>query len=342
MKAEQARKIADQALAHLTDALKKGKSEALTRYLAMLAHFHRYSAGNVMLIFWQRPDATHVAGFNTWKRLGRHVKLGEKGIVILAPMVLRPKTDDQSAEGEPKPQPVVRFQGVHVFDVSQTEGNPLPEPATVCGDPGEHTARLKALVAERGITLDHAGIPAGADGCSSGGRISIRKGLSPAQEFAVLAHELAHELLHHGKDRPQTAKVRETEAEAVASSSARPSGWRRAPPRATTSSSTTGRPRPSPRPWTASSTSPPRSSRRSTPPTSRPTRPESESPRRGTAGAAFVRAKREVPTRIDAAGVGQFGRVPVREGATSGLVESCPEGDSDTGDHQLPLRECAR
>jgi len=216
MKAEQARKIADQALAHLTDALKKGKSEALTRYLAMLAHFHRYSAGNVMLIFWQRPDATHVAGFNTWKRLGRHVKLGEKGIVILAPMMLRPKTDDQTTESEPKPQPVVRFQGVHVFDVSQTEGNPLPEPATVSGDPGEHTARLKALVAERGITLDHAGIPAGADGASSGGRIGIREGLPPAQEFAVLVHELAHELLHHGKDRPQSPKVRETEAEAVA------------------------------------------------------------------------------------------------------------------------------
>ncbi|HMQ17094.1 MAG TPA: ArdC-like ssDNA-binding domain-containing protein, partial [Phycisphaerae bacterium] len=73
MKAEQAKKIADQALEQLADALAHGKSEALTRYLAMLAKFHKYSFGNVLMILSQKPDATHVAGFHTWRQMGRFV-----------------------------------------------------------------------------------------------------------------------------------------------------------------------------------------------------------------------------------------------------------------------------
>lgn len=80
MKAEEAKKIADQALQNLTDALKKGKSEQITQYLTMLAKFHRYSFGNVLLILSQMPAATDVAGFGTWKQMGRYVKKGEKGI----------------------------------------------------------------------------------------------------------------------------------------------------------------------------------------------------------------------------------------------------------------------
>lgn len=103
MKPEEARKIADNALSELGDALRRGKSDALIRYLAMLAKFHRYSFGNVLLILSQKSDATHVAGFHTWKQLGRFVKKGEKGIVILAPIVIRPKADDSIEEtGEGK------------------------------------------------------------------------------------------------------------------------------------------------------------------------------------------------------------------------------------------------
>jgi hypothetical protein len=213
MKAEEARKIADQALEQLAEALRQGKSEALTRYLAMLARFHKYSFGNVMLILWQRPDATHVAGFTAWKQMGRYVKKGEKGIVIIAPMVLRKREDEGD---EQQARPVLRFRGVHVFDVSQTDGEPLPEPARVAGNPSVHLERLKTLVAERGISLDYADVPIGAEGVSRGGRISIRPGLAPAAEFSVMVHELAHELLHRGEDRPANKTVRETEAEAVA------------------------------------------------------------------------------------------------------------------------------
>jgi len=217
MKAEQAKKIADQALEQLADALTHGKSESLTRYLAMLAKFHKYSFGNVLMILSQNPDATHVAGFHTWRQMGRFVRKGEKGIVIIAPMTIKPKerTDEARDPGEAD-KPILRFRGVHVFDVSQTDGEPLPEPASVNGDPRHHTDRLKTLIAERGITLDHDDVPHGALGVSRGGRISILPDLEPAVEFSVLAHELAHELLHRGEDRPASKTVRETEAEAVA------------------------------------------------------------------------------------------------------------------------------
>lgn len=215
MKAEQAKKIADQALSQLAEALQKGKSEALTRYLSTLAKFHKYSFGNVMLILSQKPDATHVAGFTTWKQMGRFVNKGEKGIVIIAPMVFR-KTDDDAPETQQQAKPIMRFRGVYIFDVSQTDGQPLPEPSRINGDPGVHVGRIKAFVAERGIQLDNDDLPGSADGVSRGGRISIRPGLEPAHEFAVIVHELAHELLHRGENRPQSKTVRETEAEAVA------------------------------------------------------------------------------------------------------------------------------
>lgn len=217
MKAEEAKKIADQALQSLSDALKNGRSEQLTQYLAMLAKFHRYSFGNVLMILSQKRDATHVAGFNTWKQMGRYVKKGEKGIVIIAPMSIRPKEDQpESTPNGKQTKPILRFRGVHVFDVSQTDGHELPEPSRVSGDPAHHLAAIKELVQAKGITLDNDDLPIGADGVSRGGRISIRAGLEPANEFSVIVHELAHELLHRGEDRPTGKTVRETEAEAVA------------------------------------------------------------------------------------------------------------------------------
>ena len=211
MKAEEAKKLADAALANLTQALEQGKSDALTAYLAAMGRFHDYSFGNVMLIVSQKPDATRVAGFNSWKQMNRFVKKGEKGIVIIAPMLIKPK------EAESEEERLLRFKAVYVFDISQTDGEPLPEFARVGGNPNGHTDRLKDLVAAQGITLEYADSLAGAMGLSHGGRIEILSGLTPAEEFAVLAHELAHELLHRGERRKQTSKtVRETEAEAVA------------------------------------------------------------------------------------------------------------------------------
>jgi len=219
MKAEQAKKLADSGIEKLATALEQGRSETLTAYLATMARFHRYSFGNIMLIATQRPDATRVAGFRTWKQLGRFVRKGEKGIVIIAPMLIR-KKDEGSDQDDGK---ILRFKAAYVFDVSQTDGNPLPEPVQVGGNPNGHTDRLKAFVAESSIELvyvsdlDAAAQLGAADGASYGGRIILREDLSPAEEFSTLAHELAHELLHRDEDRGKLSKtVRETEAEAVA------------------------------------------------------------------------------------------------------------------------------
>ena len=219
-RAERVRETADQALATLADALETGKSDVLKDYLAVMARFHRYSFGNVLLIAAQRPDATLVAGFRRWNELERHVMKGEKGIGIMAPLVRTERNETESAgevpEGEAR---VVRgFRVVYVFDVSQTEGKPLPEPEKVRGDPGPWLERLTKHVDGRGIELVKTPMPHGQFGLSEGGRIELAQGMSLAQEFTVLVHELAHEMLHHDPagQRPRSRTVRETEAEAVA------------------------------------------------------------------------------------------------------------------------------
>lgn len=213
MKAEEARKMTDTALEQLADALAAGKSDTLQRYLAAMANFHNYSFGNLMLIVMQRPDASHVAGFNAWKKLGRFVRKGEKGIAIIAPMIL--KRDEARLESDK--DTIVRFKVAHVFDITQTDGEPLPEMHSLAGDPGQSLDRLKAFAGSRGITIAYEDLAPGVSGLSSGGAIKLRSGLNAAEEFGVLAHELAHELLHHGEGAVRGSRtVRETEAEAVA------------------------------------------------------------------------------------------------------------------------------
>lgn len=113
--------VIKQAVDFLLQQLEAGKSETLTAYLAAMARFHSYSFGNILAIARQRPTATRVAGFSTWKELGRFVKKGEKGIQILAPMTgyrRRKDADDQTSnQAEIKPQPVlIGFRAVYVFE----------------------------------------------------------------------------------------------------------------------------------------------------------------------------------------------------------------------------------
>jgi hypothetical protein len=216
---DKVKKLAEEALNRLSAELEAGKSETLKNYLAAMGRFHRYSWGNVLLINSQSPHATHVAGFHTWHDLGRWVKKDEKGIVIFAPVLV--KQGAASAREEARnAEEVFRLAGfrtAHVFDVSQTEGRPLPEFAKTTGNPNEYAEKLKALVAKRGIEIEHDASIAPAQGASSGGRIRLMPGMAPAEEFSVLAHELAHEILHHGKEAPPLPRVvRETQAEAIA------------------------------------------------------------------------------------------------------------------------------
>lgn len=216
MKTTEATTAIDTALEQLRADLAAGRSEALTEYLTAMSRFTNYSFGNVMLIMSQRPSATLVAGYRAWNRLGRHVNRGEKGIAIIAP-VTRRKSEDESEKDSARNR-VAGFRAVYVFDIAQTEGDPLPEPDSVQGDPGLGIERLYAFAAQRNITIEQVENLGNALGRSHGGRIELAAHLEPAEAFATLAHELAHELLHQGdnKNRPADKSVRETEAEAVA------------------------------------------------------------------------------------------------------------------------------
>ncbi len=211
--AERARQLTQAALEDLEAALKAGKSEQLTAYMRAMAAFHRYSFSNLMLILSQCPTATRVAGFATWKKLGRYVRKGERGIMIIAPIVRR-KTNDDETDDRKGPR---GYRAVHVFDVAQTDGEPLPAPLEASGDPGVYTDRLKELFINLHVELVEVDDLGGALGRSSGGRVEVQAGLCPAEHFEVLVHELAHEQLHQGGSEPRPAKgIRELEAEAVA------------------------------------------------------------------------------------------------------------------------------
>ena len=166
------------------------------------------------------PSATRVAGFWTWKNLGRSVKAGQKGIRILAPIVgVRRKKDAEANKDITKQNErvLLGFRNAYVFDISQTDGVELPALNEVTGDPGENIDRLKAFLKSKGIQLVYSEKIAPALGMSYGGRIAILPGQSKAETFATLVHETAHELLHRSDRRTATTKtVRETEAEAVA------------------------------------------------------------------------------------------------------------------------------
>jgi hypothetical protein len=204
----------------LIEQLEAGHSEALTNYLTAMSRFRSYSFGNVMEIARQMPTATKVAGFWTWKNLGRSVRAGQKGIRILAPIVgVRRKKDEEANKDIAKQNErvLLGFRNAYVFDISQTDGVDLPEMHEVSGDPGENIDLLTAFVKSKGIQLVYNANIAPALGMSYGGRIAILPGQSKAETFSTLVHETAHELLHRSERRTATTKtVRETEAEAVA------------------------------------------------------------------------------------------------------------------------------
>jgi hypothetical protein len=203
-----------EAIAKLTAMLQAGNSDALTAYLKAMGNFHKYSWGNQLLIWTQCPDATRVAGFNAWKDHNRFVKKGSKAIRILAPMVGK-KKDEASAEDKAF---VFGFRSVCVFDVSQTDGEALPEFATATGDASQAYQGLLAYCASNDITVTEDVediLPA--KGMSEGGSIKLAPCSNGAELFSTFTHEVAHELMHKGDKRKGTTKnSRELEAEAVA------------------------------------------------------------------------------------------------------------------------------
>ncbi len=189
--------------------------------LKIASKFHRYSFNNHLMIFLQRPDATVVAGFNRWKSLGRSVRRGEKGIAIFAPCRYKTKVETDIGE-EQTVQQIRGFRVVHVFDISQTEGDDLPDldavrPKLLDADAPEGI--WDALVSQANeagfeVVRNRRGSENGYCDFSSK-QIAVRPDVAPAQAIKTLIHELGHALLH-SEELPRSKEVAEVEVESVA------------------------------------------------------------------------------------------------------------------------------
>ena len=225
------------------------QSERYAEYLRTMSRFHTYSVNNTILIHMQMPNATHVAGYNKWKnQFGRHVKQGEKGLTIIAPtpfkrkieeMKLDPDTkapvldEDGNAVTEEREIEIPLFKPVKVFDVSQTEGAPLPSlVSNLTGDVEQYEAFMEALRRTSPVSISFKDISSDVNGFFSLDErtITVREGMSQTQTVSTLVHEIAHATLHDreqirlttivedpSKDapRPKDRNTKEVEAESV-------------------------------------------------------------------------------------------------------------------------------
>lgn len=219
---QQARESAQERAQAALDRLGEGvravyDSERWESWLRSLSRFYDYSLGNTILIAMQMPTATHVASFRSWKRdFNRYVKKGERGIEILVPMLVKDRDEDADEER----RRLVGFRVGHVFDVSQTDGEPLPSLVDeVAGDVERYAAILDAVRAVSAYPVEFvANLPEGTNGFFRRGEfVAIREGMSKGQTVKTALHELAHSRLHDGdpEGMPDRA-MREVQAESVA------------------------------------------------------------------------------------------------------------------------------
>ena len=242
----QGKEAAESKLDTIMKSLEEGvekvfTSEQYQMYLQTMAKFHNYSFNNTLLIAMQRPDATLLAGYQTWqKKFHRHVKRGEKGIKIIAPVPVKEKRqvekiDEETQEivigidGQPETETVERilprFRVTTVFDVSQTEGEPLPtlEVNELVGDVFIYEDFMKGLEEISPVPFQFQEIGSGAKGYYSNAEklVAIQTGMSQAQTMKTAVHETAHAIFHDRdvmeengitKDR----MTKEVEAESVA------------------------------------------------------------------------------------------------------------------------------
>lgn len=237
--------VTDERLTELTDKLENGIKELYAsgryaEYLAAMSKFHQYSFGNALLILFQCPTATHVAGYGTWKKeFGRHVKAQEHGIKIIAPCPYQRAVQQEKkdpATGQPlygmdgkvitetKYVPATKFKVATVFDVSQTEGRALPNigVSELTGGVADFAAIYERLAELSPLPVEQGPVPGAAKGYASflEQRIVIRPGMSEVQTIKTLVHEIAHAKLHDPDLLPpeerKQRREKEVEAESVA------------------------------------------------------------------------------------------------------------------------------
>ena len=241
-------------LKEITDSIEQGikelfQSDKYAEYLRTMSRFHSYSARNTILIHMQRPDATAVAGFNAWKKkFQRHVKKGEKGITILAPTPFKKTIEEKKLDPvtkapvldqngnaimEEKEIEIPMFRPVKVFDVSQTDGKPLPQLSSpLTGDVQNYEIFMEALRRTSPVPIGFKPLEDHLDGFFSSDTqsITLREGMSEVQTICAAVHEITHSLLHNReKDRlsavagtdqaekvkPKDRNTEEVEAESV-------------------------------------------------------------------------------------------------------------------------------
>jgi antirestriction protein ArdC len=241
-------------LKEITDSIEQGikdlfQSDRYAQYLRTMSRFHRYSVNNTMLIYMQKPDATLVAGFNKWRdQFSRNVMRGEKGIKIIAPTPFKKKIEEEKLDPDTK-APVLDADGkvimeekeikipmykvVSVFDVSQTEGKPLPTLANdLMGNVKQYEIFIEALRRSSPVPFTFETMEPNTDGYFSDKdqRIVIRSGMSEAQTVSAAVHEITHATLHNYEQaklaaakgdetaespKPKDRRTEEVEAESV-------------------------------------------------------------------------------------------------------------------------------
>ena len=236
--AENEKQTSKERLKDITDSIERGiqdlfQSDKYAEYLRTMSRFHKYSVNNTMLIYMQKPDATLVAGFNKWRdQFERNVMKGEKGIKIIAPTPFKKKIEQEKrdpdtnlpmldADGkvitEEKEIKIPMFKPVTVFDVSQTDGKPLPQLASdLSGNVQYYEVFMEALRRSAPVPIEILPIRDGSDGYFSldKQKIAVREGMSEVQTVSAVVHEIAHSKLHNQKkiEEPKDApKYQEVE-----------------------------------------------------------------------------------------------------------------------------------
>lgn len=227
---EKVQKLTDQLETGITELF---NSERYAAYLSTMAKFHRYSFGNILLILLQCPGASQVAGYGDWKKnFGRQVKRGEHGITILAPCPYRRREEVEETAPDGSTATTIQlvqrvgFRTVTVFDVSQTEGKPLPELVhKLTGGVVDYERITEAISHLSPYPISIEAFPGAAFGCCNFAerRILVQPDMSQVQTIKTMIHEVSHAKLHAPKEgaapeenRSEQRSSREVEAESVA------------------------------------------------------------------------------------------------------------------------------
>ena len=222
----------EEKIQKLTEELEVGikgifEDEDYKRYLRFCSSFHSYSFGNAMLIMLQRPDATYVAGYKTWQnKHKRQVRKGEKGIAILAPapfkMTTKVKKKDENGKEvyEEREVESVRFRVTHVFDISQTDGEPVPALQSKMSQAAVENYEMLfdslKIASPHPITFEKTKGDVKGYWSPSEKKIVIKTGMSQAENIKVALHEITHADLHAEGLKGKTRETAEVEAESVA------------------------------------------------------------------------------------------------------------------------------